>query len=435
MKATLDHIGIAVGGLDEALAFYRDALGLEVSTVHEVPGDRVRTVFVPVGESSLELLEATEPGFGHRGIRRPPRARTASHHAGGRGPDGGSDPAQGTRRPPHRRRAAARRGRLARGVRPSVGHGRRAARAERTSVGGRSVAMTISRLRLGRLELVPVLDGYFALDGGAMFGVVPKPLWEKVAPPDPRNRIPAGDARLAGAGRGASDPDRRRRRRQGRCEGRGYLRVRSGASPRPLARRSRRRAGRDRAGRRLAPALRSRRRLHGARERRARGAALSARALLDSPRRVRRCHPPARAQSRELLRRELRAAHRGRGRGLRGGGRGGGARPARPPDRRPHDAPPDRGDRVGGARGHLRGGSAADGRARAAPLDHGLRPVSDGYPGLQTRVPARSRRPGVPDLVRARPDDRGRLHAGGRWQDSRRAGDVTSGDLGISGSG
>ncbi len=62
MKATLDHIGIAVGGLDEALAFYRDALGLEVSTVHEVPGDRVRTVFVPVGESSLELLEATEPG-------------------------------------------------------------------------------------------------------------------------------------------------------------------------------------------------------------------------------------------------------------------------------------------------------------------------------------------------------------------------------------
>ncbi len=49
--------------------------------------------------------------------------------------------------------------------------------------------MTISRLRLGRLELVPVLDGYFALDGGAMFGVVPKPLWEKVATPDPRNRI------------------------------------------------------------------------------------------------------------------------------------------------------------------------------------------------------------------------------------------------------
>ena len=59
MKATLDHIGIAVRGLDEALAFYRDALGLEVSASHDVPSERVRAVFVPVGEPALELLEAT----------------------------------------------------------------------------------------------------------------------------------------------------------------------------------------------------------------------------------------------------------------------------------------------------------------------------------------------------------------------------------------
>jgi methylmalonyl-CoA/ethylmalonyl-CoA epimerase len=59
MKATLDHIGIAVRGLSEALAFYRDALGLDVSPLHEVPTEHVRAVFVPVGESSLELLEAT----------------------------------------------------------------------------------------------------------------------------------------------------------------------------------------------------------------------------------------------------------------------------------------------------------------------------------------------------------------------------------------
>jgi glyoxylase-like metal-dependent hydrolase (beta-lactamase superfamily II) len=44
-------------------------------------------------------------------------------------------------------------------------------------------------IRLGRLELRPALDGYFGLDGGAMFGVVPKTLWERVAPPDNRNRI------------------------------------------------------------------------------------------------------------------------------------------------------------------------------------------------------------------------------------------------------
>jgi glyoxylase-like metal-dependent hydrolase (beta-lactamase superfamily II) len=44
-------------------------------------------------------------------------------------------------------------------------------------------------ISFGPFELTPVIDGFFALDGGAMFGVVPKPLWEKVAPPDERNRI------------------------------------------------------------------------------------------------------------------------------------------------------------------------------------------------------------------------------------------------------
>jgi glyoxylase-like metal-dependent hydrolase (beta-lactamase superfamily II) len=44
-------------------------------------------------------------------------------------------------------------------------------------------------LQLGEFTLTPVLDGYFRLDGGAMFGVVPRPLWETVAPPDERNRI------------------------------------------------------------------------------------------------------------------------------------------------------------------------------------------------------------------------------------------------------
>lgn len=44
-------------------------------------------------------------------------------------------------------------------------------------------------MRLGEFELTPLLDGYFRLDGGAMFGVVPKTLWEKRAPADERNRI------------------------------------------------------------------------------------------------------------------------------------------------------------------------------------------------------------------------------------------------------
>jgi len=61
LKATLDHVGIAVGDLAQALAFYRDALGLEVEPPEEVPSQRVRAHFVPVGEATLELLEPTAP--------------------------------------------------------------------------------------------------------------------------------------------------------------------------------------------------------------------------------------------------------------------------------------------------------------------------------------------------------------------------------------
>jgi len=59
MKATLDHIGIAVADLGQALAFYCGALGLEVEAPEDVPSQRVRAHFIPVGESTLELLEAT----------------------------------------------------------------------------------------------------------------------------------------------------------------------------------------------------------------------------------------------------------------------------------------------------------------------------------------------------------------------------------------
>jgi methylmalonyl-CoA/ethylmalonyl-CoA epimerase len=61
MKATLDHIGIAVKDLAQALAFYRDALGLEVEAPEDVASQHVRAHFIRVGESSLELLEATAP--------------------------------------------------------------------------------------------------------------------------------------------------------------------------------------------------------------------------------------------------------------------------------------------------------------------------------------------------------------------------------------
>jgi len=59
MKATLDHIGIAVADLGEALAFYRDALGLEVDPPEEVGSQGVRVHFLPAGGAAIELLEPT----------------------------------------------------------------------------------------------------------------------------------------------------------------------------------------------------------------------------------------------------------------------------------------------------------------------------------------------------------------------------------------
>ena len=55
----LDHVGIAVSSLDEALAFYRDGLGLAIEAPEEVVSQRVRAHFMPAGDAALELLEAT----------------------------------------------------------------------------------------------------------------------------------------------------------------------------------------------------------------------------------------------------------------------------------------------------------------------------------------------------------------------------------------
>jgi methylmalonyl-CoA/ethylmalonyl-CoA epimerase len=59
MKAFLDHVGIAVSDINDALSFYRDALGLEVEGNEDVASQRVHVHFIRTGESSLELLQAT----------------------------------------------------------------------------------------------------------------------------------------------------------------------------------------------------------------------------------------------------------------------------------------------------------------------------------------------------------------------------------------
>ncbi len=57
----LEHIGIATPRLDEALKFWRDALGLEVSETEVVEEQGVRVAMLPVGEPRVELLEPTGP--------------------------------------------------------------------------------------------------------------------------------------------------------------------------------------------------------------------------------------------------------------------------------------------------------------------------------------------------------------------------------------
>ncbi|MBI5643279.1 MAG: MBL fold metallo-hydrolase [Deltaproteobacteria bacterium] len=47
-------------------------------------------------------------------------------------------------------------------------------------------------MNFGEFKIYPVSDGYFRLDGGAMFGVVPRSMWEKTNPPDDKNRITLG---------------------------------------------------------------------------------------------------------------------------------------------------------------------------------------------------------------------------------------------------
>ena len=55
----IDHLGIAVPSLDAAVRAY-EALGFAVESTHEVPTEKVRAAFLPVGESRLELLEPTD---------------------------------------------------------------------------------------------------------------------------------------------------------------------------------------------------------------------------------------------------------------------------------------------------------------------------------------------------------------------------------------
>ena len=52
----INHIGIAVSDLDEALKFWRDILGIELDHIEDVPSSKAKVAFLPVGDSDVELV-------------------------------------------------------------------------------------------------------------------------------------------------------------------------------------------------------------------------------------------------------------------------------------------------------------------------------------------------------------------------------------------
>ena len=191
MKAVLDHVGIAVSDLHASLAFFKDVLGLQVEMSEEIKSQRVRAHFLSTGQSTLEMLEPTAPdspianylakrgpGMHHVALRVDDIAAALAHLK-----------SRGIRLIDERPRPGAE-GALVAFIHPSAAHGvlvelkQPAPKVE--------LFTTVGRHALGDVELLTLSDGFIWLDGGAMFGVVPRSLWEKRLPPDDSNRIPLG---------------------------------------------------------------------------------------------------------------------------------------------------------------------------------------------------------------------------------------------------
>ena len=239
----------------------RTCSGCTLKAAKTIASQRVRATFINTGTSTLEMLEATTadspiakylekrgPGMHHVALRVDDIEAALAHLR-----------ARGVRLIDERPRPGAE-GALVAFIHPSASHGvlvelkQPAPKVE--------MFKTVGRHALGDYELITLSDGFIGLDGGAMFGVVPKTLWEKRLPPDDSNRIPLGMRPLVVRTGERHDDHRRRLRRQDGSEAGADLQARSPLSPRSFAGRSRPVGRRHRHRGRQSPALRSRRRLH-----------------------------------------------------------------------------------------------------------------------------------------------------------------------------
>jgi len=57
----IEHIGIAVNSLEEAIPYYEETLGMKCYAIEEVADQKVKTAFFMVGQTKIELLESTDP--------------------------------------------------------------------------------------------------------------------------------------------------------------------------------------------------------------------------------------------------------------------------------------------------------------------------------------------------------------------------------------
>jgi methylmalonyl-CoA epimerase len=191
MKAVLDHVGIAVSDLQASLAFFKDVLGLHVEASEEIASQRVRATFLNTGPSTFEMLEATAAdspiakfiekrgaGMHHVALRVDDIEAALAHLR-----------SRGIRLIDEKPRPGAE-GALIAFIHPSAAQG---VLVELKQPAPKVELFTrATRHTLGDFELITLSDGFFGLDGGAMFGVVPRTLWEKKLPPDDSNRIPLG---------------------------------------------------------------------------------------------------------------------------------------------------------------------------------------------------------------------------------------------------
>lgn len=60
----INHVAIVVGDIDESLKFWRDAMGIDLHHVEDVPSQKAMVAFLPVGDSEVELVKPTSDDSG-----------------------------------------------------------------------------------------------------------------------------------------------------------------------------------------------------------------------------------------------------------------------------------------------------------------------------------------------------------------------------------